>query len=176
MIKKITENIYKLSFSSFGSNIYLLKKEKILIDTSSKENRAELLDDLGKLDVKPDDIKKVLLTHGHWDHIGNVEIFPKAKIYASTQEIKHFGLKKTLPLSSLKIKAIEIIETPGHTRGSVAYYLPNEKILFSGDTIFDTQGMIGRTDFPESAPEKMNASVKKLVDIVKKGALLCPGH
>lgn len=174
MIKLINKNIIQFSFKNFGSNVYLLKKEKILIDTSSKANRAELADDLGKLDVRPADVKKVLLTHGHWDHAGNIDGFPKAKIYAPMQEIRHFGLKNTLPLSALRIKDIEIIETPGHTRGSVAYYMPKEKILFSGDTIFDTQGMIGRTDLPESAPEKMNASVKKLLSLDFK--ILCPGH
>lgn len=192
MIKQITKNIRQFSFRNFGSYVYLLKKEKMLIDTSSRENRNELLSDLKELGLNANDIKIVLLTHLHWDHSGNITLFKKAKVYASFIEIEDFQKNKCLfgppaefddskikilPLSALEIKNIKVIETPGHSRGSVCFFMPKEKILFSGDTIFG-QGKIitgvGRTDLPTSIPEQLQKSIDKLRKLKYK--ILCPGH
>ena len=77
MIKRIKENIWQLYFKLFGSCVYLLKIENklILVDASSKETQAELLNDLEKLHIKPEQIELIILTHNHWDHIGNIDIF-----------------------------------------------------------------------------------------------------
>lgn len=192
MIKEITENLYKFSFKAFSSNCYLLyhSGKKIMIDTGSHAAREELLNDFNNKNLNFDDTDIVLLTHLHWDHSDNISLFKRAKIYASFTEIEDFQNKslfgsqgkfdeidkvKILPLSSLKIKNIEVIETPGHTRGSVAFYLPKEKILFSGDTIFDKDAYsIGRTDLPESIPKYIESSIKKLLSLDFK--ILCPGH
>ena len=74
-------------------------------------------------------------------------------------------------MRELPIKEIKVITTPGHTKDSVCFFY--EDILFSGDTIFG-QGYLGRTDFPESEPEKMQKSLEKLKKINYK--ILCPGH
>ena len=68
---------------------------------------------------------------------------------------------------------MQIIKTPGHTKGSICFYHEKEKILFSGDTLF-FNGNIGRTDLPTSAPEKMADSLAKLKRF--QVDTLCPGH
>jgi glyoxylase-like metal-dependent hydrolase (beta-lactamase superfamily II) len=165
MITKISPDVFQLDFDEFGSCVYLINpKEPVLIDTSSKENRTELLVYLGHLKIPPESIKTILLTHHHPDHIGNLEIFKNAKIY-DEKNIEEFQKEKS------KNNQIKVIEVPGHTKDSLAFLYKD--ILFSGDTLFN-DGYIGRTDFPESQPEKMLASLKKLQNLKYK--ILCPGH
>lgn len=166
MINKITNNIFQLSFGKFGSCVYPLKlKDKnnknILIDTSSKENREELLRDLEELKMKPEQIDIILLTHRHYDHIGNLSLFQNAKIY----DFKN--LNKEI---EKEIQGIKVIKTPGHTKDSLC--LLYKDILFSGDTLFHNG--IGRTDLEESEPKKMLDSLEKLKKLKYK--ILCPGH
>ena len=146
-----------------------LKKKIIIIDTSSFINRPELKKNLEYLNINSDEVNVLLLTHNHFDHIGNIKFFKNAKIYGGSD----FKNKKFLSLRGLKIKEIKVIKTPGHTAGSVCFYLIKEKVLFSGDTLFNN-GFIGRTDLPNSRPEKMKNSLKKLEKIEYK--ILCPGH
>ncbi len=164
MIKQIKDNVWQFHFKEFGSCVYLVKlPQPILIDTSSREAESELLHDLKYLNIEPEDIEAVILTHNHWDHNGNINIFKNAKMYSS-DNIKE--LKLNLPY-------FKVIETPGHTRDSIC--LLYESILFSGDTIFDkNQIYVGRTDLPESDEEKMQESLKKLKKIPYQ--ILCPGH
>lgn len=160
MINKIKSNIFQLYFKEFGSVVYLLKmkNQNILIDTSSSENKQELINDLKQLNLNPKDINIIILTHQHWDHNGNINLFQNAKLY------KHKNINQ------LPIKEFKIIKTPGHTKDSIV--LLYKKILFSGDTLFHNG--IGRTDFPNSEPEKMPESLEKLKDLNYK--TLCPGH
>ena len=164
MIIKIKPNIFQFHFMNFGSAVYLIqldtlnKKQNILIDTSSKENKRELLTDLEQLTLSPSDINIIILTHKHWDHDGNINLFPNAKQYTFNN------------LNEFPIKQFKIIKTPGHTKDSIAILY--EDILFSGDTLFHNG--IGRTDFPESEPEKMKESLKTLKLLNYK--TLCPGH
>jgi glyoxylase-like metal-dependent hydrolase (beta-lactamase superfamily II) len=189
MIKQISENVWKFYYHNSGSNCYLISAEnkKILIDTSSLANRGSLESDLRELGLDVSDIDMVLLTHLHYDHTGNLGLFKKAKIYASAQEIKDFKkspswtvlgnhdkLRKInfLEAEKLKLKDFRLVMVPGHTSGSIAFYMPKEKILFSGDTLFD-EG-IGRTDLPTSNAEKMEKSLMKLEKLGHK--ILCAGH
>lgn len=157
MIKKISDNVFQFCFKNFGSCVYLLKLKEgyFIIDTSTKENREELLQDLKKLKINPLEIKGILLTHSHYDHIENQELFHNAKIL-SEREIKELGIK--------------VIKTPGHTSDSLCFLY--KKILFSGDTLFHDG--FGRTDLPTGNEEEMKKSLKLLKTI--KYNTLCPGH
>lgn len=170
MIKRIKKNVWQLCFKLFGSCVYMLRinNKIILIDTSTRENQNEFLNDLKELKINPLDVNIILLTHNHWDHTGNIDVFENAKIYGDKKDFKD---EEILDLDNLKIKEIEIIKTPGHTKGGVCFLY--EGVLFSGDTIFG-EGYIGRTDFPESEPEKMQESLEKLNKINYE--ILCPGH
>lgn len=160
MINKLSSKVHQIYFKEFGSCVYLIKigKDNILIDTSSKENGKELLRELSKLGVDLRDVHIILLTHGHQDHIGNLDLFPNAKVYDSKN------------IDELVLIMIKVFKVPGHTQDSLAFLYDN--ILFSGDTLFHAG--IGRIDLPESVPEKMQDSVNRLKSVNYE--ILAPGH
>ncbi len=183
IIKDTFENIWKLNVDS---NIYLLDfKEKIIIDAGPKNYKDTVKEELGKV-TDLDKINNVIFTHLHYDHIGNFDLFPNAKFYASEEEIEYLKKHKIFaigdPLLAAKfnvelfplkeLEGFDIIKTPGHTKGSFCLLYKKEKILFSGDTLFFNG--FGRIDFPGSAPEKMKASLDLLGKIDYK--TLAPGH
>jgi len=160
MINKIKPNVFQLDFKEFGSTVYLIKLEdkNILIDSSSEENKQELIDYLSELNLKPENIDTLIITHDHWDHIGNNDLFTKAKIITSknTEDLK---------------KELKPIQTPGHTQDS--FCILYDDILFSGDTIFHEGGR-GRTDLPGGNEEQILNSIRNLKEVDYK--ILCPGH
>ena len=74
MITQISKEVTEIKMQKFGSKVYLIqiKNKNILIDTSSKENAKELISSLKELNLKPEDITTIILTHGHYDHIENI--------------------------------------------------------------------------------------------------------
>ncbi|OGM01328.1 hypothetical protein A3K72_03065 [Candidatus Woesearchaeota archaeon RBG_13_36_6] len=183
MIKKVCDKIWKVSADS---NVYFLDfDEKIVIDTGNRAQHNIIEQFLSKV-VDFDKVEKVVFTHLHYDHIGNFDFFPNAKFYASQQEIDDFkkdplgtvlreDIAKmfTVELHPIRyLNKLEIINTPGHTRGSICLWYEKEKLLFSGDTIFKKGS--GRTDLPTSDPKKQRESMIKLLNYNYK--ILCPGH
>ncbi|MDO8740431.1 MAG: MBL fold metallo-hydrolase [Candidatus Woesearchaeota archaeon] len=183
MIVKICENVYKLSVDS---NVYLLENEKIVVDTGPRSQRSELLRFLDKV-VPLDEVKKVYFTHLHYDHIGNFDLFANAEFFAGAAEIEDFNRDKKAAILdddmvqkfNVELKAavsdelFQIIETPGHTRGSICLFYPKQFVLFTGDTLFNKK-MLGRTDLPTSVPSKIKKSLVKLLGYNFK--ILAPGH
>ncbi|MDP2750850.1 MAG: MBL fold metallo-hydrolase [Nanoarchaeota archaeon] len=205
---KLTDSVWKFSGES---NVYLIElgenKEKILIDTGDRKDRDLLIKSLKENGILPEDINIVIMTHLHYDHLGNIDLLKNAKIYASSKEIKCLKenpigtiLNKELTekiTTRIKNKeltiedadllnqtknetddtvettpSLKIINTPGHTKGSICIYLEKEKILFSGDTLFN--GCHGRTDLPTSIAKEMEKSLKRLLKY--DYTILCPGH
>lgn len=169
MIKKIKKGVISLEFNNYGSIVYVikLKGEYIMIDTSSSENREMLKELLLDAGVMPEKIKKIILTHNHWDHTGNIKLFPNATVYGDRSDFP----EDYEDISKLNIKEFKIIKTPGHTKGS--FCILYDRILFSGDTLFH-RGYVGRTDFPESSPKDMAKSLEKIGKL--DFDFLCPGH
>ncbi|MEA2037701.1 MAG: MBL fold metallo-hydrolase [Nanoarchaeota archaeon] len=182
-MKEIAKNVYKLNVDS---NIYFLDlKEKIIIDSGPRMYRQVVEEELSKK-IELGKVDRVVFTHLHYDHTGNFDLFPNAKYYASSSEIellkknKMFTIGDPLLAMWFKVKlnpledflGIKIINTPGHTKGSVCLYYEKEKVLFSGDTLFFNG--IGRTDLPFSEASKMDSSLKSLEKIGYK--ILAPGH
>ena len=161
MITKISPTVSQFQFRQFGSNVYLIKLENknILIDTSSEINKQKLIENLKKLSINPEDINTIILTHNHWDHNENLELFTKAEIYDNNN------------IENLNIPEIKIIKTPGHTTDSLCLLYQN--ILFSGDTIFHEGGR-GRTDLEGGSESEILESIENLKKI--KYDILCPGH
>lgn len=191
MNEKIAENIWKFSGRS---NVYLIKLEKnVLIDCGEKDDAKELISSLQGIGIRPEDIDIIIFTHLHYDHCGNFALFRKAEFYAGRKEISSFEhdangtvlnkrtaeeLKsiKVGDVVDLKIHELKVINTPGHTRGSICIlYEPKNrgnKILFSGDTLF--RAGYGRTDLLTSVPAELDKSIKKLNKL--NYGILCTGH
>ncbi|MEI8364322.1 MAG: MBL fold metallo-hydrolase [archaeon] len=187
MLTKISEGIYKISNSS---NLFYLSDFQTLIDAGDRIDRDEIISDSISI-FQPTEIKQVIFTHLHYDHIGNFDIFTKANFFASGKEIKTLkenregtildpSLSKIFNCKIKNISGIKlpfnrflILETPGHTIGSMCIFDKQEKILFSGDTLFDN-GNIGRCDLETSVPGTMKQSLQKLKALDYK--ILCPGH
>lgn len=170
----------KLVVGQLQENCFILfdeNKDAFVVDPGgSSENIIEAIEKNSL------NIKYILLTHGHFDHVGAVAALVekyKAPVYLSKKDRVFLESPKEVRASAfgMQIEAadvdvfvkdgdeipfsggtIKVIETPGHTLGSVCYLFEN--YLFAGDTLFN--GSIGRTDFPESDHSLMVESLKKL--------------
>lgn len=188
--EKVVSKVWKIfGGKGLSSNVYLVDVvEPTLIDLGSFENAKDLVKVLKELGYKAKDIVNVVFTHFHLDHVGQPSRFENARFFASKEEIDAFKnnpygavisgeaieeLKrvKLEPLGK-EIAGMKVVKTPGHTVGSVCLWLPEQKILFSGDTLF-VDGY-GRVDLETSVPEKMESSLKRLKLLRHK--ILCPGH
>ena len=149
--------------------------------------------------MKSENLKPVaiLLTHGHFDHIMGVEGIRKEygiPVYASRDEVdvlakpqlnvstmmgaylsmkadELFADGDVLELAGMKLK---VISTPGHTIGSVCFYIEEEKVLISGDTLFEAS--VGRTDFPTGSSRQLIESIKTRLFILPDDTSVFPGH
>ncbi|GHU88219.1 MBL fold hydrolase [Spirochaetia bacterium] len=124
----------------------------------------------------------ILLTHGHFDHITALPGLAAYKKGKAPPEIAIHKddvgyLKKTAATRLLEdgdtVGPFAVLHLPGHTPGSAGFYLKDEKILFSGDTLF--QGDCGRVDLPGGSQEKIEASLKRLLAMDADIRVL-PGH
>ena len=139
----------------------------------------------------------ILLTHGHFDHIMAADELKEEwnlKIYSSAKEVevltdgsknlmlkwyrKQYSLTPDVTLEDGEEFDLigfrwKLIVTPGHTIGSCCYYIEDEDVLFSGDTLF--QMSYGRIDFPTGNAMQMLASVKKLLTL-PEDVMVYPGH
>lgn len=183
--------LYHLSSGPLRVNTYFLVGENgktAVID--SGENYKLIKETAAKNGF---DIIAVLLTHAHFDHAGNVKRLQDdgAKIYVSVKDSDKLCNKDNLAVAfGRKFEAckpdftfsdgdvirlagmeIKVMETPGHTDGSVTFIV--DKTLFTGDTLF--RESVGRTDFPTGDRDALVASVKKLFALDGDYAVY-PGH
>lgn len=172
----------------------------ILTDKKSRESAVIDPGDFNealKNAVKDLNIKYILLTHGHFDHILGVK-----ELQAATGA-KTYLLKEEVPLSSEPEKNLsgwtgtqvslvpdvevsdgeeltlagitfKVLATPGHTDGSCCYYLKEDGVVFCGDTVFLES--VGRTDFPTGSGSKLLNSVREKIFTLPDDVKLYPGH
>ncbi|MFW5991494.1 MAG: MBL fold metallo-hydrolase [Candidatus Nanoarchaeia archaeon] len=182
-IEEIEDNVIKFSGDS---NVYLLYEEKLLIDCGNRQDKKSLKQAIENY-MPLKDIAKVIFTHLHYDHVGNVDLFTNAEVFASKRAIESFEkdpfgavlnqdivkLLKKIELKQVEdMHGLEVIEVPGHTKGSIALWDKSHRVLFTGDTVFERG--YGRTDLPTSVPEQMAASLELLRKYQPK--TICPGH
>lgn len=179
-------NIKTMQVGPIGTNCYLLEDESTrqaaVIDPGGDAPR--LLAALKGLDVR-----RILLTHGHYDHTGAAAelaaALPQAEVYIHERDyrdvdpglfplrtqlsaVNFYGEGDRLPLGEL---TLEVLHTPGHSQGSVT--LRCGDVLFCGDTLF--AGSCGRTDFPGGDTAKILASLRRLGELEGNLQVL-PGH
>lgn len=188
--------LYKTVLGMVGTNVYYLKNEEtsetIIVDPA--DNAQEIIANIDDIGGKP---VAIYLTHGHYDHIlAAKEVKEKYNIpvIAHEEEKKvlengrynmsaFYGIDCTITPDQLVKDGDEldyagfpckVLHTPGHTWGSCCYYFPEQKLLLSGDTLF--QFSYGRTDFETSNGADMQKSIKRLLSEIPDDVTACPGH
>lgn len=174
-------------------NTYLVinqKNEAFLVDPSGYDDIVSYIDD------KNVNLKFILLTHGHYDHIYKLDEItdkyqcpvyihegdsdcikdPSKNLSSYANEYVSFDIKPnklTEGEHTIDNFKINVIHTPGHTPGSAIYYLKQQRIAFTGDFLF--KGTIGRTDLPLGDMRKMQKSIEK-IKMLSKDTIIYPGH
>lgn len=157
------------------------------------EDSRTILGEIGRLGLSVD---KILLTHGHFDHVGAVRILREtsgAKVHLHPKDVERmatarrqgliFGLSVADPpppdvlvregdTVAFEDRKFLVAHTPGHTEGCVSYIL--DDMAFVGDLIF--AGSIGRTDLPGGDHDALIRAVREKIFILPDDTVLFPGH
>lgn len=182
--------------SMFGTNCYIVAAENkncVLID--APEDNGAIMKKLREKGLR---LRKILLTHGHCDHIASAAelsektgaevIIHSADLHklgdAGTNLTEYFDLPEVRAVTNAKTVEdgeiisqneleFEVLHTPGHTSGSVCYILGDN--MFSGDTLFKRN--MGRTDMPDGDEDVMADTLAMLYEFDQKTDYkLFPGH
>ena len=179
------------------TNCYFLKngqtQEILIVDPGAEQDRIVYA--LEQLQGKP---VGILLTHGHYDHVcavNELKEYYQIPVYAAKEEETlladtNQNLSAVWPGVPYKVKAdvllkdgeeiqvagfeITTILTPGHTTGSCCYWLKEEQVCFSGDTVF--YGSCGRCDLPTGSMSQMRKSLNKIFAMLPEATVIYPGH
>ncbi len=127
-------------------------------------------------------LKGILLTHHHYDHVGAVERIKEemdCPVYLHTKDCDMYRKAVEIYLENgdiidLEGESLKVIHTPGHTEGSVCFFTEKSKVCFTGDTIFNVD--LGRTDLEDGSPEKMRESIIEKIDKWENDIFIYPGH
>lgn len=174
--------ITTLPLGMLQTNCYILAQEErcLVIDPGDEAEKV-----LAFLEQNELTLEAILLTHGHFDHVGAVKELAAdtdCRVFLCEADLALPGAMTAGPLyhtdfysdgDSLTLAgmAFEVLHTPGHTPGSVCLRFGEH--LFSGDTLF--AGSCGRTDFPGSSPSDMYHSLKRLSQL-EDNLKVYPGH
>jgi len=195
MIDEVSKNVFFIQSSNQSCNAFLLVGRKIaLIDTGLSSNAGFLEKSLASIGFSSDDIELVLHTHGHADHFCADSLFKKAQIRMSEFDAFRVSMKDAMfsysesfgetffPKISSNFQAnefiqispltLQVIATPGHTEGSVCFLEKSQKLLFSGDTLFNNG--VGRFDLISGSGQKLHSSLDALARLDFE--ILLPGH
>lgn len=173
-----------MAVGSYQTNCYMLwqkgRKDCVLIDPGSAHKEIlEIVEKQGKT------VAAILLTHGHFDHVGAVRQIAAdtdCQVFIHENELTLPAAMTDGPLYYTHLYPAEgklhladmdilVLPTPGHTPGSVC--LLTGDVMFSGDTLF--AGSMGRCDFPGSSIFDMRKSMKKLCTLAGDYRVF-PGH
>jgi len=168
------------------------EKTALVIDPGFSENLLA-----HKLEERGLNVTAYLLTHGHADHLNALAAlhrrFPAPVLMHPLDSVWAFETWNQIPgnygvperpgtpvtpledgvVHSFGGLTFHVLHTPGHSPGCVCFYFPEDKVLFSGDTLF--QGSVGRTDLPGSDARQQTESLKKLAALPGE-TVVWPGH
>ena len=188
--------IRSVTVSECYTNCYICMnkdtKEGFIVDPGDDELKISV--NVSRLEMIP---KAILLTHGHFDHIGAVnklkerynipvivgakeeKVLTDSRMNLSSmfgEPVKVNGDKFLEDGENFQVAGFDIqyILTPGHTPGSGCFYIEEEQVLFSGDTLF--QASRGRTDFPGGSESDIIKSIKHKLLVLPGETEVYPGH
>lgn len=191
--------IETLALGDFATNCYIIRSDVespqcLVIDPGFDAEPA--VGFLQKNSLTP---RKILLTHGHCDHIAGVplliEAFGKMPVAIHSADAKMItsgrhnlaflmGTRLSLNPADEELSAgqvielgavrLEVLATPGHTPGGVSFYSPDSATVFSGDTLFCAG--IGRTDFPGGDASVLMASINHVLLQLPDDTAVYSGH
>ncbi len=185
-------NIKKIIVGPLGTNCYIIysdkEKKAIVIDPGGDAKR--IINTLDELDLE---VEHIINTHGHFDHVSaNLEMYRKTKKKIMIHEKDHslidhprleafstdskdgksiYKFIKEGDVLEIDGQQVKIIETPGHSPGSITVGIENA--LFVGDLLFE--GSVGRTDLYGGNFEQLRQSLAKLV-LYDEDTNVYPGH
>ena len=179
------------------TNCYIVQceetKETMVIDPGGEVDKV-----LEMINTLQAEIKYIVLTHCHGDHIAGVsklkeKLGGKILIHRYDEpglKDPNINLGEYVGLGQIVLEAdsrlddndlihvgnieFKVIHTPGHTQGGICLYSEKEKMLFSGDTMF--RGSWGRTDLPTSSFEDIIKSITEKLMILPEDTIVYPGH
>ncbi len=176
--------VHTLPLGDYQTNCYIIheveSKTCCVIDPGYAPE--EILDELDSLGLT---LEAILLTHGHFDHVGGVRQLAAetgCQVYICAEDLSLPPMMTAGPLyythtygegDSLHLSGLDItvLHTPGHTPGSVCLLVGDT--LFSGDTLF--AGSCGRTDLPGGSWATILKSLRRLREL-EINCWVCPGH
>lgn len=169
--------IEKIVVGPYENNVFVLRSkgtgEAVIVDAA---NEHELLLEVSRATG----VRRVLTTHGHFDHIQAVTQMRDAGIDVgiATEDAEMLPSydfvipdDETITVGDLRLRTIH---TPGHTRGSTCFLLEGHPVLFSGDTLFP--GGVGNTTFPGGDFDTIIRSVDRRLFTLPEETLVLPGH
>ncbi len=177
-------NVICLPLGSYQTNCYIIheaaSKTCCVIDPGYQPDTV-----LSKVQALGLELEAILLTHGHFDHVGAVKDMHAAtdcNVYLCTEDLtmpadwtagelfytNPYGDGDELNLAGLHIR---VLHTPGHTPGSVCLMVDDS--IFTGDTLF--AGSCGRTDFPGGNSRVILTSLRRLAQL-EENYTIYPGH
>lgn len=177
---------------NMNMNCYIIENDGLcyIIDPGYQKEKIIRYIDEQKLQVEG-----ILLTHGHFDHIGAIDCCD-VPVYIFEDEYhllldddlncyNQLGIKNEMNLSNIDVrvfssddtfnlgdKEISVVHTPGHTQGSVCFVY--DKMIFTGDTLFCKA--VGKSDFPTGDLESLKMSVVNIIESYDNDYEIHPGH
>ncbi|MCU7205053.1 MBL fold metallo-hydrolase [Turicibacter sp. TA25] len=190
-------NVYPLVLGPVQTTCYVVSSQGRAVIVDPAANATKIIQYLGTKKLIPE---AILLTHGHFDHIGAVnelaakyslpiyahksekEYFDQPEVNLSTMMYQPFVLSEDLDYHWLADGAtltcldtqVKIFHVPGHTSGSLCYYFVKDRMVFTGDTLFKQS--IGRTDFIYGNHQQLVTGIRQKLLTLPDDTLVYPGH